>query len=235
MSMHEHSTDGQSTDERWLAAVWPFVRDHAPPPPATWSRSAAARSGASSRCCAAAGYDAVGIDTEAPEGADYRRTGIEEFAPPGAVDLVVASRSLHHVADLDDVADRIVGMLAPSRTVVVLEWAWERFDDATARWCFERLPPADDDPNWLHRRQEAWLESGKPWDSYLMEWATEDGLHAGAAVVAALETSLRTVASDLGPYYFPGLSGVTEEDELAAVASGRIQANGIRFVGYVTP
>ena len=183
-----------------------------------------------------AGYDAVGVDTEAPEGADYHRTGIEEFTPPGAVDLVVASRSLHHVADLDDVLDRMVGMLAPGGTVVVLEWAWERFDDATARWCFERLPPADDDPNWLHRRQEAWLESGKPWDAYLKEWATDDGLHAGEAVLAALRARSahrgRRPRGLLLPRPEPGSP---RTDELAAVASGRIQANGIRFVGYVTP
>ena len=68
-----------------------------------------------------AGYDAVGVDTEAPEGADYHRTGIEEFVPPRAVDLVVASRSLHHVADLDDVADRILGMLAAAQLYVATQ------------------------------------------------------------------------------------------------------------------
>ena len=182
-----------------------------------------------------AGYDAVGVDTEAPEGPEYHRTGIEEFAPPGAVDLVVASRSLHHVADLDDVADRIVGMLAPGGTVVVLEWAWERLDEATAQWCFERLPPADDEPNWMHRRRESWLESGKPWEAYLTEWATEDGLHPGEAVLAALAARLPAAVADRGAFYFPGLAGVTEDDELAAIASGRIQANGIRFVSHVTP
>jgi SAM-dependent methyltransferase len=183
-----------------------------------------------------AGYDAVGVDTEAPEGAEYYPTGIEEFAPPGAVDLVVASRSLHHVADLDDVADRMAAMLAPSGTLVVLEWAWERFDEATADWCFERLAPAeDDDQNWLHRRQEAWLESGKPWEAFLTEWATEDGLHPGEAVLAALAGRLPTAVADHGAYYFPGLHGVTEDDELAAIASGRIQANGVRFVSHVTP
>jgi hypothetical protein len=31
------------------------------------------------------------------------------------------------------------------------------------------------------------------------------------------------------------LAGLTEADELAAIRSGRIQANGLRFVGRVTP
>jgi SAM-dependent methyltransferase len=232
---HEHATHERATDERWLAAVWPFVRDQAPPPPATVVEIGCGPLGGFVPMLRSAGYDAVGVDTEAPEGADYHRTGIEEFAPPDPVDLVVASRSLHHVADLDDVADRMAGMLAAGGRAVVLEWAWERFDEATAQWCFERLPPAGDDPNWLHRRRESWLESGRPWQASLTEWAAEDGLHAGSAVLAALEARLRPATADLGPYYFPALAGVTEQDELAAIASGRIQANGIRFVSHITP
>lgn len=234
-SNHEHTPHGRTTDERWLAAVWPFVREHAPPPPATVVEIGCGPLGGFVPMLRSAGYDAVGVDTEAPEGSEYHRTGIEDFAPPGAVDLVVASRSLHHVADLDDVADRMVAMLAPGGTAVVLEWAWERFDDATAQWCFERLPPADDDENWLHRRREAWLESGKQWEAYLTEWATDDGLHTGEAVLAALLARLGHGAAATGAYYFPGLAGVTEDDELVAITSGRIQANGIRFVSQVTP
>ncbi len=207
MSSHEHSTHGRTTDERWLAAVWPFVRDHAPPPPAAVVEIGCGPLGGFVPMLRSAGYDAVGVDTEAPDGADYRRTCIEEFVPPGAVDVVVASLSLHHVADLDDVADRMVGMLAPGGTVIVLEWAWERFDDATAQWCFERLPPADDDPSWLHRRQEAWLESGKTWEAHLTEWATEHGLHPGEAVLAALRARLGPGAASAAPTTSPAWAG----------------------------
>ena len=31
--------------------------------------------------------------------------------------------------------------LRPGGAIVVLEWAWERFDEPTARWCFARLDP----------------------------------------------------------------------------------------------
>jgi SAM-dependent methyltransferase len=234
-SAHQHAAHGGSTDERWLAAAWPFVRDHAPPPPATAVEIGCGPLGGFVPMLRSAGYDAIGVDSEAPEGPDYHRTAIEEFTPSAPVDLVVASRSLHHVVDLDDIADRMVGMLAPGGTVIVLEWAWERFDDATAQWCFERLAPAGDDPNWLHRRRESWLESGKPWDAYLGEWAADDGLHPGEAVLAALQARLRTATAYRGAYYFPGLAGVTEDDELAAIASGRIQGNGLRFVSQVTP
>jgi SAM-dependent methyltransferase len=233
MPTHAHERGEQTTDERWLDAVWPFVRDHAPRPPATVVEIGCGPLGGFVPMLRSAGYDAVGVDTEAPEGADYHRTTVEDYVPPVAVDLVIASRSLHHVADLDHVAGRLAEMLAPGGTAVVLEWAWERFDEATAEWCFERLPPADDDPNWLHRRREAWVESGKPWEAYLTDWARDDGLHTGEAVIDALEVRFRTVVAERGSYYFPGLDGVTEEDELAAIAGGRIQANGLRFVGRV--
>ena len=91
--------------------------------------------------------------------------------------------------------------------VVVLERAWEQLDEATAQWCFERLPPADDEPNWMHRRREAWLESGEPWEAYLSAWATEDGLHRGEDMLAALAARLRPTVADRGPSTSPAWSG----------------------------
>ena len=55
----------------------------------------------------------------------------------------MACTSLHHVADLGDVLDGVGAALAPDGALVVVEWAWERFDEATARWCFARLAPPD--------------------------------------------------------------------------------------------
>ena len=55
----------------------------------------------------AEGYDALGIDPEAPEGAHYRRIEFERADLPRQVDAVVASTSLHHVANPAQVIDRI--------------------------------------------------------------------------------------------------------------------------------
>jgi SAM-dependent methyltransferase len=78
--------------------------------------------------------------------------------PPWPVECVVASLSLHHVADLDQVLDRLGALLVPGGTLVVVAWAWERFDEPTARWCFEHLaPPAPGtEPGWLptHEAEE---------------------------------------------------------------------------------
>jgi hypothetical protein len=139
---------------------------------------------------------------------------------------------MHHVDDLDDVIDRMALALRAGGTVVVLEWAWERFDARTAQWCFERLRTADAEPGWLHRRRQSWLDSGKPWEAYLQGWATEDHIHPGDAVLHKLQARFSSTVADYRPYYFPDLDGVAEADEQAAIDAGLVRAAGIRFVGH---
>lgn len=92
----------------------------------------------------AAGFDAVGVDPEAPEALAYRRMPFEEYVGQ-PVDVLVASLSLHHVEDLDLVLDKVCGLLIPGGTLIVIEWARESTDEATARWCFQRLPTVEKD------------------------------------------------------------------------------------------
>jgi hypothetical protein len=74
--------------------------------------------------------------------------------------------------------------------VVVVEWAWERFDEATARWCFARLGPLDpaSEPACLHRRREDLAATGQPWDTCCWAWATQEALHIGQAIMPALDS-----------------------------------------------
>ena len=85
--------------------------------------------------------------------------------------------------DLDTVVELIGRRLDPGGVLVVVEWDWVRFDEATARWCFDRL--ADDEPGWLHRHRDEWLHSGQSWDTYLDRWARAEGLHTGQDMVQA--------------------------------------------------
>lgn len=56
---------------------------------------------------------------------------------------------------------------------------WERIDEVTARWCFDRLP-ARNEPSWLGRRRDEWVASGEPWGAYIAAWARREGFHRGA-------------------------------------------------------
>jgi SAM-dependent methyltransferase len=222
-----------ASDERWLAAVWPFVRDWLPAAPATVVEIGCGPLGGFVPRMRSAGYDAVGVDPEAPEGPWYQRADFERYAMPAPAAALVACTSLHHVADLGQVLDLAAAGLAAGGPLVVVEWARERFDEATARWCFDRLPPPLDshEENWMRGRRDEWRTSGLAWEEYCRGWAEEHGLHSGGDIVRSLDARFDRQHLAEGPYYFPDLGGVSEADEQAAIDAGQIRANRIGYVG----
>jgi len=220
-----------SADELWLAANWPFVRASLPAVPARVVEIGCGPLGGFVPMMEAAGYQAAGVDPEAPPGLSYRQAEFERCEMPGQLDAIVACTSLHHVADLAAVLDLVAEALVPDGRAVIVEWARERFDEATARWCFARLPGPDDDPGWLGQRQAEWRQSGQFWDAYLRSWAHAEGLHAGRDILDELDARFDCQALGYGPYFFADLAGTRDADEQAAIDSGLIQANRIQYLG----
>ena len=220
-----------TSDERWLAAVWPFVRASLPAAPARVLEIGCGPLGGFVPRLERARYQATGVDPEAPPGPSYRQVEFERYELPGQLDAIVACTSLHHVADLGAVLDLVAAALVPGGVAVVVEWARERFDEPTARWCFARLPEAGDHPGWLHQRHAEWRESGRPWDAYLRSWEQAEGLHRGQDILDALDTRFGSRPASYGPFFFPELAGISEAEEQAAIDGGLIQANRIQYAG----
>jgi SAM-dependent methyltransferase len=220
-----------TSDERWVTAVWPFVRRSLPAAAARVAEIGCGPLGGFVPLLDAAGYAAIGVDPEAPPGPAYRQVEFERSDLPGGLDAVVACTSLHHVDDLADVLDKVHALLATGGRIVVVEWARERFDEPTARWCFDRLPePEGDHPGWLGERQAEWVASGQCWDACVRSWAETEGLHTGQAILDALDARFRCQHISFGAYFFADLSGTSEADEQAAIDAGRIRANRINYV-----
>jgi SAM-dependent methyltransferase len=179
----------------------------------------------------AAGYEAVGVDPEAPAGPWYHQVEFESYEIEGPVTAVVACTSLHHVTDVGAVLDLTAAAVVPGGSVVVVEWARERFDEATARWCFDHLPPPAGESNWLRRRHDEWRASRLPWEAYCRVWAQEEGLHAGEEIVRELDARFDRQSLGYGPYFFPDLAGVSDVSEQTAIDAGEIRANRISYVG----
>jgi SAM-dependent methyltransferase len=217
-----------TSKELWLEAMWPSVRSWLPAPPASVVELGCGSLGGFVEALRSDGYAAVGIDPVAPEGPQYRQAEFEHADLPPQPHAVVASLSMHHVADPGAILDKVAGALGPGGVVIVVEWDWEAFDENTARWCHERQVDPD---GWLRRRLDAWAESGAPWESAFQGWAVEHGLHSARALVTELDERFERVAFRRGPYLFAELTGTTEADEQRAIEAGEIQALRIDYVG----
>lgn len=222
-------TNATTAKQRWLSALWPFVHAHLPPAPSRVLEIGCGPTGGFVPAMREHGYDAAGVDPAAPSGPGYHRTEFETHQPTGPCDAIVACTSLHHVNDLDEVLDRAAAALATGGVLIVVEWAYEQFDEATARWCFGRLPHGGEE-GWLHNHRELWRASGQPWRTYLDDWARRESLHSGHAIIQALQARFHTRLITRTPYFFPDLHATTQTGEQAAADSGEIQAAGIRYV-----
>jgi SAM-dependent methyltransferase len=219
-------------DERWLAATWPLLRSRLPPAPARVLDLGCGPLGGFVPMLRAGGYEAIGVDPQAPDEPHYQRSTFESAELPQPLDAVIASTSLHHVANPADVIDQITTTLTSSGALLVIEWAWEKFDAETAEWCFERLGP-DDGGGWLHRRREEWIASRLDWESYIHTWARQEHLHSGDTLLRLLDERFERLLLAHGPYFFPDLAETSEADEQAAIDAGHVRATRIDYVGTV--
>jgi SAM-dependent methyltransferase len=82
------------------------------------------------RLLTADGYAVTGIDPVAPDEPGFIRTELERFTADTPFDAAVASRSLHHLHDLDVALGRLRDALAPEARLVVYEFASEAVEGA---------------------------------------------------------------------------------------------------------
>ncbi len=195
------------------------------PPPAARVLEIGCGAGKLALDVAEAGYDVLAIDPEAPEGAIFRQTTLEELDETGTFDAVVASRSLHHIADLEAAIERIQALLRPNGRLILVEFAWERMDPDTADWylgqqlALEAAGRLDDVPRSLEDALAAWEEEHR-------------GLHAGEAMRVSLSRCFRELRFERTPYLHRTLGGVASEAlEETLIDAGVIRALGFRWVG----
>jgi SAM-dependent methyltransferase len=162
---------------------------------------------------AASGHDVTAIDPVAPEGPIFERVTLEEFAPSDPFDVVVTSRSLHHVPDLDLALGKIA-QLAP--LLIVEEFVWDRLDERTAAWYLAHLQGPS-----------------KSTQQCLRDWAEEHaGLHGYETLRTGLDRHFRERSFAWCPYLhrYPQVdAGQTTEQAL--IDAGSINALAFRYVG----
>jgi SAM-dependent methyltransferase len=160
---------------------------------------------------AAAGYDAIGVDPNAPASPRLVRERVEDATGIGRFDAACAVTSLHH-AELEQVLPAIAELLRPGGLVVVSEFSWEAYDERAAAWVAERDPARD---------------------GSVAAWRDEhDGLHTGEHVLAALDAAFERRSLTTRPYLASTLGRPDlEREEVAELARGGLPAIGWWYVG----
>jgi len=198
-----------------------YVLRQLAPPPARVLEVGCGHEGGVARELAAAGYDVLAVDPEAPEGPLYRRVTLEELDEPGPFDAVVAGRVLHHVQPLGPALDKL-RRLAP--LLILDEFAWNHIDEPTVEW-YEGQ----------HRVLTAAGRQPKGPPS-LAEWrARHRDLHPYETLRAEVDARYSERDVEWRPYFFRWLEGpASEELEQALIDAGAIRPIGFRYAGVRT-
>jgi len=237
----------------WQRRVEGFVLGQVGAPPAR-VLEVGCGDGELARALGRAGHSVTAIDPHAPvprpereeEGPDFRSVGIEGFFGPGPFDHVVAVLSLHHVEDLSGAVEKMAGLLGAGGSLVVVEFAWDRMDEDTARWAARRLPETHSPghASWLEHCRHGVphaVPRGEPHEggegrraasaANVARWAREHGLHDSRTLREALGSRFVQTFFEWGPYLYADLDDTSEAEELEAIEAGEINATAFRFVG----
>ena len=170
-----------------------FVMSALPPAPARVIEIGCGDEGGVVPALVAAGYDAIGVDPRAPEGARFRRADFREV--DGEFDAAVAGRVLHHLTPLDGALDHLAS-LAP--LLLVDEFAWDLIDARLQAWYeaeYARRPDAPGPPS-------------------LDEWRwRHPGLHPHDVLLPALRARYDEITLEWLPYFHRWLGDDVESPD----------------------
>ena len=113
--------------------LFAWIRDWLPSPPAR-ILDVGCGDGASTKRLRTAGFEAIGIDPEAPAEEGFLQLPLEKQPADSRFDAAVAIRSLHHVHALETALDRLHAVLRPWGRLVLFEFAVENLDASARGW-----------------------------------------------------------------------------------------------------
>src|SRR5829696_5118807 len=165
------------------------------------------------------GHQVVAIDPAAPEGVIFQSVSLEEFADPASFEAVVASRALHHIHDLAGALSKLRSLLLREGRLIVIEHAFDRFDEPTARW-------------YLDKRRAKGRHAPRSLHACLAEWERDHaGLHSYTAMRRELDLRFTERCFAWTPTLYLELGKALEQEEQTLIEPGSIQATGFLYVG----
>jgi SAM-dependent methyltransferase len=191
------------------------------------------------------GHRVVGIDTskEAVQraralGVDVREADLFTFdASP--FDVVLFTRSLHHVRRLPAAMERAKALLAPGGLLVLEELDVGAMDDATATWLFDVEALLEASGVMRVDMEEARSSPGDPLSRWRAVHAQNRAVHTGSSMLDAVQRSFHVTMVERAPYLYRYVEGRLESTERGyrvlrealSIEGRRIKDKTIRALG----
>lgn len=206
--------------------VTEFVRSWLPSAPAT-ILEVGAGSGEFARNLVEFGYDVTPIDPATEDDALVQPITLESLDEDYRFDVAVASRTLHHLEDLQTATAKLQRILDRDGVVIVNDFGWDKLNQSTAKWLYSLLPE--------HASQAYDGGQGESFADWLEGWQTEhEHLHRSGEMLRALrEQFAERYYADcpwiVGEYIESNAD--LERTEWELITDGTIRPLGFRFVG----
>ena len=191
------------------------------------------------------GHRVVGIDTskEAVQraralGVDVREADLFSFdAPP--FDVVLFTRSLHHVRRLPAAMERAKALLVPGGVLALEELDFGAMDVPTATWLFDVEALLESSGVMHVDMEEARSSPGDPVSRWRAAYAKNRAMHSGGSMLDAVQRSFHVVAIERVPYIYRYASNRLEATErgyrvareILSIEGRRIADKTIRALG----
>ena len=232
-----------SCTEIATAHTMAFLARHLPPAPARILEVGCGR-GEVAAALGGLGHEVDAIDVDADAVAAARALGVPARQADffsiraGAHDVVLLTRSLHHIAPLQRALDHASGLMAPGGSIVIEDFAVEAMDAVTATWFYD-LCALLGVAGALWPAQDMAADPLAAWVAEHEHHPGEEPLHTGAAMQDALAARFAVVATEPAPYLYRTIVRRTDDRALTSafltieeqrIAAGHLRAIGLRMV-----
>jgi SAM-dependent methyltransferase len=195
---------------------------------------------------AALGYQVVALDASPAAVAQARQRGLDarparwpdfEETP---FDVVLFTRSLHHIQPLDPAVVRAKELLKPQGRLLVEDFAFDEIDSLSAEWLYQLFSLLD--AAGLRRREgdgfaRAFLQSAEALPAW--QAAHDHHLHSAGAMASCIRENFAEVETTTAPYLYRYVCELLQESADGHRLASRVlelekrfaQVGGVELIG----
>jgi len=159
-------------------------------------------------------------------------------APP--FDVLLMSRSLHHISPLDQAMDRAAKLLKPGGIIAIEEFDLDAMDAATALWHYDALALLEAAGVVTPDPEDAIPQDLDPLSRWRIEHEANPPLATAAQMLAAISTRFDVAQTATAPYLYRTACSRMEEtargqraaERLLALERQRIERGLVRAIGW---